>query len=164
MVLDESKEPQPRTCQGLSNTFGITKNLPFPACVKQELRQWWISHGCATSPQVPRCNCGPCPPPSPIHVFITNYYNLPWLVANVKALRMRATLPQGPSGAQYTIVDMSDNKADFDKVKATIAGLEGGVGNGVEVHHFTAFTGKGGAVAFITHWTPSCSCSEHDSI
>ena len=102
-VLGESKEPQPRTCQGMSNHFGITMNLPFPACAAQEAREWWSSHGCRTSPQVSRCNCGPCPPtpaPSPIHVFITNYYNLPWLVANVKALRMRATLPLGPSGGE----------------------------------------------------------------
>ena len=57
---NKNKEPEPRTCQGLSNYFGITSNMPFPACAPQGVRDWWISHGCTTSAQVLRCNCGTC--------------------------------------------------------------------------------------------------------
>eukprot|EP00937_MAST-01D_sp_MAST-1D-sp2_P002288 g2288.t1 len=33
-------EPQPRTCQGLANFYGIVPGNPFPACASQEVRDW----------------------------------------------------------------------------------------------------------------------------
>ena len=62
VLRETNKEPEPRTCQGLSNYFGITSNMPFPACAPQGVRDWWIAHGCTTSAQVLRCNCGTCAP------------------------------------------------------------------------------------------------------
>ena len=62
VLRETNKEPEPRTCQGLSNYFGITSNMPFPACAPQGVRDWWVAHGCTTSAQVLRCNCGTCAP------------------------------------------------------------------------------------------------------